>query len=150
MAIGETALLTVTVPAKVVTVTVGDTELTQFTLLEDGRKQFCDRIVDTYVSFRLEPLMDRILTKSATACRKGLGTSATVAEAYSAMARCSEDFTRDCWVQTYDCQSYYMSMDRELLLNMILSLFDFFWEGDPMEAEICKWLITLPPAVSRR
>ncbi len=113
------------------------------TIREIFSSQFCDRIVDTYVSFRLEPLMDRILTKSATACRKGLGTSSTVAEAYSAMARCSEDFTRDCWVQTYDCQSYYMSINRELLLNMILSLFDCFWEGDPMEAEICKWLITL-------
>lgn len=113
------------------------------TIREIFSSQFCDRIVDTYVSFRLEPLMDRILTKSATACRQGLGTSSTVAEAYSAMARCSEDFTRDCWVQTYDCQSYYMSINRELLLNMILSLFDCFWEGDPMEAEICKWLITL-------
>ena len=37
---GETAALTVTVPAKVVKVTVGGETLTQFTLLEDGRKQF--------------------------------------------------------------------------------------------------------------
>ena len=38
--LGETALLTVTVPANIVSVTVGGEELTQFTLNEDGTKSF--------------------------------------------------------------------------------------------------------------
>ena len=38
--LGETALLTATVPANVVSVTVGGEELTQFTLNEDGTKTF--------------------------------------------------------------------------------------------------------------
>lgn len=102
-----------------------------------------DRIVDTYISHRLEPLMDKVLTNQATACRAGLGTIATVTQAYSAMDKISEHYTESCWCETWDTQSYYMSIDKMLLLNMILSLFDYFWEGDPMEAEICKWIITL-------
>lgn len=38
--LGETALLTATVPANIVSVTVGGEELTQFTLNEDGTKSF--------------------------------------------------------------------------------------------------------------
>lgn len=104
-----------------------------------------DRIVDTYVSLRLEPLMDRVLSTHAMACRSGLGTLASVTQAYEAMKKCSKGFTSSCWCETWDTQSYYMSIDKDkkLLFNMILSLFDYFWTGDQMEADICKWIITL-------
>lgn len=102
---------------------------------------FIDRIVDTYIATRLEPLMDVILTNSATACRAGLGTSASVKFCVEAIRRSSDNYTKDCWVMTYDTRSYYMSIDKLRLLGMILKLVDDNYNEE--DKEILSWLIII-------
>lgn len=100
-----------------------------------------DRVVDTWISFRLEPLMNKVIPPNSCACRLGLGTKEANRRIKEAFEECSENYTKDCWVMKYDVRSYYMSINVFRLLNMILSLVDTFYTC--WDIDILKWLITI-------
>lgn len=100
-----------------------------------------DRIVDTWISFRLEPLMDKVIPRNAPACRAGYGTKEANRQLREAFEQCSENYTTDCWIMKYDVQSYYMSIDKYRLLSMIHGLVDLYYEH--WDKDILKWLIAV-------
>lgn len=80
---------------------------------------FSDRVVHHYIAMRLEPLMEEVFTDRTFNCRKGKGTLYGVNMLKSDIFACSEGYTKDCWVAKADISGFFMSIDRQLLGEMV-------------------------------
>lgn len=76
---------------------------------------FKDRIVDTYISMRLNPLLERAFTDRTFNCRVGKGALYGVKMLYNDIKECSHGFTEDCYVLHGDIKGFFMSIPKELL-----------------------------------
>ena len=110
------------------------------TIREIFESEARDRIVDTWISFRFEPLMNKVVLPNAPACRAGLGTKHSNEMLKKAFEICQKEH-RDWWVMKFDVKSYYMSIDKYRLLSMMLSLIDCYY--DHWDKDILRWLITV-------
>ena len=99
-----------------------------------------DRIVDTWISFRVEPLMNKVLLHNAPACRAELGTKESNRMIKATFDDCVHNHP-DWWIMKYDVQSYYMSIDKYRLHSMWMLLIDLYY--DHWDKEILKWLLTV-------
>ena len=99
-----------------------------------------DRIVDTWIGIRVEPLLNMVLLHNAPACRADLGTKQTDIMVRNTMNKCTM-FRLNWWIMKYDVQSYYMNIDKYRLHYMWMSLIDTYY--DHWDKEILKWLITV-------
>lgn len=99
-----------------------------------------DRVVDTWIGMRVEPLMDKVILHNAPACRAGLGTK----ESNHMISQTYDDCVKnhpDWWIMKYDVQSYYMNIDKYRLHSMWMLLVDLLY--DHWDKDILKWLITV-------
>ena len=99
-----------------------------------------DRIVDTWISLRVEPLMDKVLLRNAPACRAGLGTKESDSRIRDTYDRCVKEHS-DWWIMKYDVRSYYMNIDKYRLHYMWMLLINLYY--DHWDKDILKWLITV-------
>lgn len=80
---------------------------------------FRDRIVHHYLMLRLEPLFEKVFSNRTFNCRKGKGTLYGVRLLCDDIRKCSEEYTRDCWVMKLDIRGFFMSIDKDLLDGML-------------------------------
>lgn len=99
-----------------------------------------DRVVDTWISLRVEPLMDKVLLNNSPACRAGLGTKESNRLIKNTFDRCINEHP-DWWIMKFDVRSYYMNIDKYRLHYMWMLLVNLYY--DHWDKEILKWLITV-------
>ena len=49
------------------------------------------------------------------------------------MGRVSENYTREAWVAKFDLKSFFMSIDREVLLNLLVAFTKKYYHGDDID-----------------
>lgn len=92
---------------------------------------FRDRIVHHYIVMRLEPLFeDGVLDDSMFSCRSGKGTLAAIYELRDRIRLESHGYKSECYVMSYDLQSFFMSIDRRRLYDELVSLVQERYRGD--------------------
>lgn len=86
--------------------------------------QFGDRMVQTWVVVRINPLFDRfaILDDDMFSCRVGKGNLAAIERLRDKIFIVSEGYTRDCWVIKFDLMSFFMSIDKRRLYDELVDL----------------------------
>lgn len=89
------------------------------TLREVMAAEYRDRIVHHILALKFEPFFERMMIDTSFGCRKGKGTLLGVTTAYRQMQEVSNGFTEDAWVLKCDIKSYYMSIDRQILMDMV-------------------------------
>ena len=102
---------------------------------------FRDRIVQHWITLRLEPLLEwRFRSQGDVSfnCRKGYGTLRAVQTAKSHIERVSERYTSEAWVGKIDISSFFMSIDKEVLLRLLLPWLRENYKGDDLETLL--WL----------
>jgi len=99
---------------------------------------FSDRVVQHVYYARLFPLIDKYLNKSSYSCRIGMGTLAAVCDTYDYIAAVSENYKKDCWIAKFDLQSFFMSIDKNLLTKNLLKFIDLYYQGP--DKDILKYL----------
>ena len=82
---------------------------------------FRDRIVQHLIHGYLYPLRDRRFIHDSYSNRKGKGTLAGIQRVDYFMRSCSHNYTRDCYVMKLDIQSCFLSVDRQVLRDMVRS-----------------------------
>lgn len=87
---------------------------------------FRDRIIHHYIAMRLNPLFENEFIEETSNCRKGKGTSYGVQQLQESIKRVSENYSSDCWILKLDIKSFFMSIDKHLLLDK-LNAFIFKW-----------------------
>jgi retron-type reverse transcriptase len=80
---------------------------------------FRDRIIHHLLFNYLNPLFERQFIYDSYSCRKGRGTMFGIRRAAGFMRKCSENYTRDCYVLKLDIKGYFMSINRTLLWEKI-------------------------------
>lgn len=81
---------------------------------------FEDRIVHHYIALRLEPLFEEIFSPRTFNCRKGKGQLYGINMLKDDIRKCSEDYTKDCYIMKLDLKGFFMSIDKANRLDMEL------------------------------
>ena len=81
--------------------------------------RFRDRIIHHYIALKLEPLFEEIFTDRTFNCRKDKGQLYGITMLREDIRRCSEDYTRDCWVMKLDLKGFFMSINKELIAKKV-------------------------------
>ena len=81
---------------------------------------FRDRIVHHLLYRYLMPVFDPVFIHDSYSCRVGRGNLFGVQRLEHHIRSCSDNYRRPCWVLKLDVCGYFMSMDRQLLYDMIV------------------------------
>lgn len=80
---------------------------------------FRDRIVHHLLIDKLNPLFEADFCGQSYSCRVGRGVLYGVESIAAALKSCSEGYTRDCWILKLDIRSFFMSIDKTVLYQML-------------------------------
>lgn len=83
---------------------------------------FLDRIVQHWITLRIEPLFEELFVRTGDVsfnCRKGYGTLRAVNTFAREAERVTEGWTRDAWIGRFDIRSFFMSIDKGTLWRML-------------------------------
>ena len=80
---------------------------------------FEDRIIHHWVALRLEPLFEQVFSPRTFNCRKGKGQLYGIQTLKADIAECSQNYTRDCWIMKLDLQGFFMSIDKQILYELL-------------------------------
>lgn len=94
---------------------------------------FRDRIIDTYIAMRIEPLLEWLFTDRTFNCRRGKGALYGVKTLERDIRECSQGYTRDCWTMKLDIRGFFMSIDKPLLAGKLDAFLAERYEGEDKE-----------------
>ena len=83
--------------------------------------QFRDRIVQHMLYSYLYPLFERLFIYDTYSCRIGKGTHFGVKRFCHHLRSVTDNFTNDAWVLMIDLSGYFMSIDKALLMEEIMT-----------------------------
>ena len=108
---------------------------------------FRDRIVDTYIVMRIEPLLESIFTNRTFNCRRGKGALYGVKMLRDDIEVCSSNYTKDCYVLKLDIKGFFMSLPKPLLAERIDKFVSEKYDGKDKEdlRFLCKTAVLHSP-----
>jgi len=80
---------------------------------------FRDRIVHHLIIGKLNPLFEKQFIYDSYACRVGKGTHFGIQRAASFIRRCSQNYTKDCYVLKLDIQGFFMHIRKDILFKRL-------------------------------
>lgn len=80
---------------------------------------FRDRIVHHLVINELMQYFEKEFIDESFSCRKDKGVLYGVKTMYERIKECTENYTKDAWIVKLDVKSFFMSIDKQLLANMV-------------------------------
>ena len=107
---------------------------------------FIDRVVHHYICMRINPLFESMFEQMGNVsmnCRKGYGQFAAQERVKQMMFDASEGYTKDCWIFKGDIQSFFMSIDRDILWALLEPFIRANYKGSDLECVIYLTRITL-------
>ena len=97
--------------------------------------EFRDRVVQTYLVMKLEPIFEDYLPQVMCSNRKGKGTSAAIGYAQQML----DDTPKDWYVYKFDLQGFFMSIDKRVLNVRLQEFITERYHGDDKPA--IQWLV---------
>ena len=97
---------------------------------------FRDRVVQHWAILRIEPLLeDRFRAQGDVSfnCREGYGTLAAVNRLKENIEKISENYTKEAYIGKFDMKSFFMSIDKEVLLRYLIPFVKDKYKGDDLE-----------------
>lgn len=108
---------------------------------------FEDRIIHHYVSLRLEPLFEKIFNDRTFNCRKGKGQLYGINVMKNDLVKCSNNNKEDCYILKLDLKSFFMSIDKIMLSEMVDEFITENYIGYDKKTllDLCKIIILHEP-----
>lgn len=91
---------------------------------------FADRIIHHYIRLRLEPLIELEFNDRTYNCRTGKGTLAGIKQLEKDIKECSNNYTEDCYVASVDIQSFFMSIPKKEVEDIVMKFVEEKYNGD--------------------
>ena len=82
---------------------------------------FRDRVVHHLLCNWLSPMFERSFITDSYSCRKGKGTLYGIKRPHKHMRQCTRNFTQPAYVLTVDISGYFMSINRQRLLTVVIA-----------------------------
>ena len=98
-------------------------------------------------SLRLEPLFEEVFCDRTFNCRKGKGQLYGIETLKADIWECSHGYTRSCWICKLDIKGFFMSIDQQMLADMIDRFILTYYKGDDTEdlRFLCRTVIMHEP-----
>ena len=80
---------------------------------------FRDRIVHHLIINKLNHLFEAQFINDSYSCRDGKGTQFGIQRVAEFIRECSADYTKDCYILKMDIQSFFMSIDKNILFKRL-------------------------------
>lgn len=107
---------------------------------------FVDRVVHHWICMRIEPLIESHFMECGDVsmnCRKGHGCQVAVRRLDSIIKRVSGEYTRDAWVFKGDIQSFFMSMPKSLIWEIVSDFLEEHYHGEDKDCLLYLLRITI-------
>lgn len=107
---------------------------------------FRDRIVQHWIINRIEPLLEERFTSQGNVsynCRKGFGTLSAVKSLRQDFEDISNRYTKKTYVGKFDMSSFFMSIDTEVLLSLLIPFIREKYSGPDLETLIWVTEVTV-------
>ena len=92
--------------------------------------QFRDRVIQHFYCEELEPVFNRILIANTTSCRKNKGTDYALKVLHDDLVRLTDKGKKDCYFLKIDLSGYFMSIDRNNIIQLMLDLIEKEYHGE--------------------
>lgn len=105
---------------------------------------FCDRIVQHWLMMRVEPYLEERFRSQGDVsfnCRKGYGTLRADIRLQAEIERVSEDFTQKAYVGKYDIRSFFMSINKQILMEKLEAYLRMVYRESDLEKVL--WLMRI-------
>lgn len=102
---------------------------------------FRDRIVQHWITMRLEPLFEERFRSQGDVsfnCRKGFGTKACAERVAQEMERVSDGYRKEAWIGKFDIRSFFMSIDKRILWERLKAFIVGKYKGGDIDTLL--WL----------
>jgi len=108
---------------------------------------FRDRVVHHLVIGKLNPLFEKAFIYDSYASRVGKGTHLGIQRVDRFIRRCSQNYTKDCYVLKLDIKGFFMHINKTLLLAKLRSFVERKYPGDDKVVllELCQKIIDYNP-----
>lgn len=80
---------------------------------------FRDRIVHHLIINKLNHLFEQQFINDSYSCREGKGTQFGIQRVSEFIRECSADYSKDCYILKMDIQSFFMSIDKNILFKRL-------------------------------
>lgn len=107
------------------------------------REVFCatfrDRVVHHILAIKFLPIFEKHMSDHAYACRKGKGVDYGVNHIRRQIEAISDDYTADTWVLKCDLSGFFMSINRQLLYNIVEDIIRRDYHEEDIECWLWLW-----------
>lgn len=94
---------------------------------------FRDRIVHHLIINKLNHLFEAQFINDSYSCREGKGTQFGIQRVSEFIRECSTDYSKDCYILKMDIQSFFMSIDKNILFKRLREfVLDQYHEQDQL------------------
>lgn len=112
--------------------------------------EFRDRVAHHLIINKLNPLLEKIFIYDSYACRSGKGIHFGIQRADRFIRRCSQNYTRDCYVLKLDIQGFFMHINKAILFEQIRALIEQSYQRNEklLLLELCGVIIYNNPTTN--
>ena len=94
---------------------------------------FRDRIVHHFIINKVNHLFEAQFINDSYSCREGKGTQFGIQRVSEFIRECSTDYSKDCYILKMDIQSFFMSIDKNILFKRLREfVLDQYHEQDQL------------------
>lgn len=113
--------------------------VTRPTLREVFCAAFRDRVVHHILAIKFLPIFERYMIENAYACRKGKGVDFGVKHIMEQIEVVSKGYTVETWILKCDLSGFFMSINRQLLYNIVENVIRKEYHGSDIEFWLWLW-----------
>jgi retron-type reverse transcriptase len=108
---------------------------------------FRDRVVHHLIVNKLNPLFEKVFIYDSYACRSGKGTHLGIQRADRFIRRCSQNYTKDCFVLKLDVKGFFMHISKAVLFAELQRFIDQQYQhaDKALLLELCRKIIYNEP-----
>lgn len=107
---------------------------------------FVDRVVHHWICMRIEPLIEQHFMECGDVsmnCRKRHGCQVAVTRLNAIIKKASENYIRDAWIFKGDIQSFFMSMPKSLIWEIVCDFIEDNYVADDKECLLYLLNVTI-------
>lgn len=99
------------------------------------------RIIQWYIVWRINPILEKVFTERTFNNRVGMGTDKAIARVAEDIREVSRNFTQDAYIIQWDLQGYFPNANCDVIQHQLQSLVAKYYNGD--DKEDLLWMIMI-------
>ena len=110
---------------------------------------FRDRVIHHLIFNYINPYFDKAFIDDSYSCRKSKGTLYGIRRVEEFIGECSQNYTRDCYILKLDIRGYFMSINKQILYEILDVCIKQFSKEEPdkkisgVDPELIMYLIKI-------